>query len=431
VIGSAETLLDIADCNSAKQYRAEINAEGQQGLRHLAIAYREIPASETTDIMAREKDLEFLGFVALADALRASTPHAISMAKKLGVAIKILTGDSKEVAAYVAHQVGLLAEGETVYSGDELAQMSAREFARAATMGHVFARVSPEQKFAIVTALEAHDVVGYQSDGINDAPSLKLADVGIAVDSATEAAKANADIILLDKDLGVIINAIRYGRGIFANINKYIKYTMVGNFGNFFALAILYLLATDLPLLPRQVLLLSLLTDLPLVAISTDRVGSDELAQPSGYNARALLSISLVLGTLTALFELAFFTTLQGQSVAVSQTSLYLFFSLTQLVVILSIRNRDHFWKAVAPSRPLLGAVALTGALALAIPYVQPIADLFSFSPLPVAEIGVVVLLTIVYVLVLDVVKVLYYKVVKSPRAPSWLSQRSAAPLVA
>jgi Mg2+-importing ATPase len=295
VIGSAETLLDIADCNSAKQYRAEINAEGQQGLRHLAIAYREIPASETTDIMAREKDLEFLGFVALADALRASTPHAISMAKKLGVAIKILTGDSKEVAAYVAHQVGLLAEGETVYSGDELAQMSAREFARAATMGHVFARVSPEQKFAIVTALEAHDVVGYQSDGINDAPSLKLADVGIAVDSATEAAKANADIILLDKDLGVIINAIRYGRGIFANINKYIKYTMVGNFGNFFALAILYLLATDLPLLPRQVLLLSLLTDLPLVAISTDRVGSDELAQPSGYNARALLSISLVL----------------------------------------------------------------------------------------------------------------------------------------
>lgn len=412
VIGSAETLLDIAHCPSAEQYRAEIAAEGQQGLRHLAIAYKVLTLTEMPDIRAQEKDLTFLGFVTLADPLRASTSHAIDTAQRLGVAIKILTGDSKEVAAYVARQVGLLPDGATVYTGDDLAAMSPDDLTRAVRTCNVFARVSPEQKFAIVTALKAHAVVGYQGDGINDAPSLKLADVGIAVDSATEVAKANADIILLDKDLGVIVNAIKYGRTIFANINKYIKYTMVGNFGNFFALAILYLFSTDLPLLPGQVLLISLLTDLPLVAISTDTVSSDELEQPDRYNARALLSISLVLGTLTALFELAFFATLRGQVASASQTGLYLFMSFTQLIVILSIRNRDHFWKAVTPSRPLLGALALTGVVAWAIPYVSPIARLFAFSAPPLTVVGVVVLMTVLYVLVLDAVKVRYYQIV-------------------
>jgi Mg2+-importing ATPase len=431
VIGSAETLLTFAHSPSKQQYLDEIAAEGKQGLRHLALAYKELAATErtdSTDILAQEKDVTFLGFVTLADPLRASTAHTIVMAQKLGVAIKILTGDSKEVAAYVARQVGLLPDGATVSTGEDLAQMAPDAFARAVTTGHVFARVSPEQKFAIITALKAQEVVGYQGDGINDAPSLKLADVGIAVDSATEVAKANADIILLDSDLGVIINAIRYGRTIFANINKYIKYTMVGNFGNFFALAILYLLSTDLPLLPRQVLLISLLTDLPLVAISTDTVNSDELKQPDRYSARALLSISLVLGTLTALFELAFFLTVRGQVASASQTSLYLFFSFTQLIVILSIRNRDHFWKATTPSRQLMGAMALTGVLVLAIPFVHPIAGIFSFSTPLLSEVGVVVLMTLLYVIVLDLVKVFYYRVVESPRAPGWLSQRTPAP---
>jgi Mg2+-importing ATPase len=301
--------------------------------------------------------------------------------------------------------------------------MSTEDLARAVTTCNVFARVSPEQKFAIITALKAHAVVGYQGDGINDAPSLKLADVGIAVDSATDVAKANADIILLDKDLGVIVNAIEYGRTIFANINKYIKYTMVGNFGNFFALAVLYLISTNLPLLPRQILLISLLTDLPLIAISTDAVSRGNLGQPARYDARALLSISLVLGTLTALFELAFFVTLRGQIASASQTGLYLFLSLTQLIVILSIRSSGHFWQAVTPSRSLLGAMALTAAAVLAIPYVGPIARVFAFNPPSVAVVAVVALMTTGYVLVLDMVKVRYYTI--SDR----LQRRSTPPI--
>lgn len=414
VIGSAETLLEIAECPTKQPYLDQIAAEGQQGMRHLALAYRQLNATDSGDILSMEKDLTFLGFATLADPLRAGMPGTIAKATQLGVAVKILTGDSTEVAASVARQVGLLKDDGKVFSGDELANLPSADLAEAAATASVFARVSPEQKYTIVEALKANHVVGYQGDGINDAPSLKLADVGIAVDSATEVAKANADIILLDKDLGVIINAIRYGRTTFTNINKYIRYTMVGNFGNFFALAVLYLLATDLPLLPRQILLISLLTDLPLVAISTDSVDNSDLERPDKYNAGRLLSISVVLGTLTALVELAFFATLHRKATFASETSLYLFLSFTQLIVILSIRNRDHFWKTVKPSRPLLGAMAVTGMVTLVIPYVHPVAQLFSFSAPSLVDVGVVLLAVTAYVFVLDVLKVWYYKLTES-----------------
>lgn len=410
VIGSPETLLEIAECPVKRQYLDQIAAEGQRGMRHLALAYRELTATDSDDIMSLESGVTFLGFVTMSDPLRAGIREAIAAARQLGVAIKVLTGDSGEVTAYVAREVGLLSEGGTVYSGDDLRKLSASEFMKVVTQNDVFARVSPEQKYAIVEALKAHDVVGYQGDGINDAPSLKLADVGIAVDSATEVAKANADIMLLEKDLGVIVNAIRYGRITFANINKYIKYTMVGNFGNFFALVVLYLLATELPLLPKQILLISLLTDLPLVAISSDTVDNADLEQPDRYDPRALLSISLLLGSLTALVELAFFFTLHGKSASVSEASLYLFLSFTQLIVILSIRNRDHFWKTMKPSRPLLGAMALTALVALAIPYIRPVAQLFSFDGPSPAEVGLVLLAAAAYLLFLDMLKVWYYR---------------------
>lgn len=421
VLGQPETLLDIATCPEAEQYREQIATEGRQGLRHLAIAYRQLQQGETLDDLEHEGALRFLGFVALVDPLRPSTATTIATAQQLGVAIKVLTGDSAEVAEYVGRQVGLIPERGRVYTGDDLSKMPPEEFARTVRESNVFARVSPEQKYDIIRALKPHEIVGYQGDGINDAPALKLADVAIAVDSATDVAKASSDIILLDKDLNVIINALKYGRTIFANINKYIKYTMVGNFGNFFALVALYLLATNLPLLPRQVLLLSLLTDVPLVAISTDTVSTSELEQPDRYNAHALLVISLVLGTLTGLVELAFFTTLHGDSVGISQTSLYLFLTFTQLIVIVTIRNRDHFWRATSPSIQLMGGIALAAIVGLALIYFPPTAQIFSFTRLSMVEVGKILLVTVTYLVVLDVVKVAYYKLAEQTAPPPWL----------
>ncbi len=240
VIGSPETLLEMATCPTYQQYLDQIGAEGKHGMRHLGVAYRQLTATESANIASLEHDLTFLGFVTMSDPLRAGVVDTLTRAEELGVAVKILTGDSAEVAAYVASEVGLVTDDATVYSGDQLARMSPADLAETTEQANVFARVSPEQKYALVNALKAANVVGYEGDGINDAPSLKLADVGIAVDSATDIAKANADIILLNKDLAVIIDAVGYGRTIFANINKYIKYTMVGNFGNFITLTVLF-----------------------------------------------------------------------------------------------------------------------------------------------------------------------------------------------
>jgi len=412
-LGAAETLLDLAACPHAGAYREAITREGAQGLRHLALAYATLPSDSAR--MA-SSDLTFLGYVTLSDPLRPSAAQAIELAEELGVTIKILSGDSAEVVGYVGRQIGLLAPDAPVVTGYELAAMTPDELSRTAEQSSVFARVTPEQKYQLIQAMQSHEVVGYQGDGANDAPALKLADVGIAVDTATDVAKANADIILLKKDLGVIVNGIRYGRAIFANVNKYITYTMIGNFGNYFALAALFLLSFTLPLLPRQVLLISLITDLPLVTISTDTVAADEIMRPEKYNTRRLMGISLVLGSLTALFEVAFFATLTGATAVTTQTSLYLFLTITQLIVIISIRNKDHFWKAQRPSFILLFAMSVTGLVAFALPYTGPLASVFSFAPLSALNVARILLMSVVYLLVLDVVKLWYFRLVEGRR---------------
>ncbi len=157
-------------------------------------------------------------------------------------------------------------------------------------------------------------MVGYQGDGIHNAAALKLADVGLAVDSAPDAAKESADIVLLNPDLGVIINGIRRGRAIFHDIDKYLKYTMVGNFTNLFAMAVLYLVSLDLPLLPVQLLLTSLITDVPLLTIASDMVDVKETMMPEKYKPRALVRISVVLGSCTVLFELLYFALVTTRS---------------------------------------------------------------------------------------------------------------------
>lgn len=409
IIGAVETLLELSNCQSQQkaQYLADAESDGKQGLRDLALAYRELPTTEHIDILEYEQHLTFLGFVTLVDPLRPTAKQTIEQAENLGVVVKILTGDSKEVAAYIGSQIGL---GGKVYTGDEVATMSPEELKHAVATCNVFARVSPTQKYAIIETLKHEHVVGYQGDGINDAPALKLADVALAVNTATDVAKESADIVLLNKDLGVIINAIHYGRAIFLNIEKYLKYTMVGNFGNFFALAILYLLALNLPLLPVQLLLTSLITDVPLITIASDRVDSKQAMRPGKYNTRSLLVISLVLGSCTALFELLYFALITSRPPLFIQTSMFLFLSSLQLIVIVSIRTHDFFWRGTRPSTLLAATIALAFVTSLALPYIPFTAHLFSFTPLPLQELAIVIGLAMLYVVVLDLIKVWYYR---------------------
>jgi Mg2+-importing ATPase len=425
VLGAVETLLGLSDCQGQQkeQYLAQVASDGKQGLRDLALAYRELPTSGQIDIPQEEQHLTFLGFVTLADPLRPTAKQTIERAESLGVAVKILSGDSREVAAYVGSQIGL---GEEVYTGEELAKMAPDELQRIVNSCNVFARVSPAQKYSIIEALKRDHVVGYQGDGINDAPALKLADVALAVDTATDVAKESADIVLLNQDLGVIINGIHGGRTIFLNIEKYLKYTLVGNWGNFFALAILYLFSLNSPLLPVQLLLTSLITDLPLITIASDRVESKEVLRPQMYNMRSLMVLVVVLGVPTALFELLYFALVSSRSLLFVQTSMFLFLTLLQFIVIVSIRNRDFFWRGTRTSALLASAVALAVVVAFVLPYLPPTARLFSFTPLPLQDLLIVVGLGLAYLLILDAIKVLYYRRVHRGAARSRDAQPAA-----
>ncbi len=410
-VGSAETLLALTHDHRREQYLRVIQSDGRQGLRHLAIAYKTLHYTDDFDITKHEDGLDFVGFVALEDPLRTTAKHTIQLAEKLGVAIKILSGDSREVTQYVATEVGLIDKDQIVYTGDELEAMHEEELGKVVAHNNAFARLSPEQKYRIIKLLkQQNNIVGYQGDGINDAPALKLADVAIAVSSATDVARDSADILLLRSDIGVIINGIQYGRTIFSNINKYIRYTMIGNFGNFFALGALYLLSDNLPLLAIQLLLTNLLGDVPLITISTDNVELDELTRPSKYNIRSLIFTSMFLGTFTALFELFFYAIVKSYSVGIAQTSLYLYLTLLGFAVIFSVRNKSHFWRASRLSKPLIISFSFIAVLTVVMIYFRPTQRLFSFLPLSWSLLGIVLGMTLLYLFVLDLIKVWFYR---------------------
>jgi Mg2+-importing ATPase len=409
-IGSAETLLAASSSDRHDQYAQEIVTDGLTGLRHLAFSYAKIDYGDHFDIAANETNLQFLGFAKMVDPLRPSTKETLDKAKKLGISIKILTGDSKEVAEYVGREVGLLGEGSRVYTGEEIEKMSDDELRKILPTTSIFAKVTPTQKYAIIKLLKEKDVVGYQGDGINDAPSLKLADVGIAVNNASDVAKDSADILLLNPDLGVIINGIRFGRTIFVNINKYITYTMVGNFGNFFALAGLFLVSATLPLLAVQLLLSSLITDFPLVAIATDSVNDSEVLGPSKFDIHKLMLISLVLGGVTTLVEFMFFAHFRLSATPRTNTLIFLFLTLIQLAVIICVRSKGYFWTAKRPSWQLTAGILTVTAISVLAPYVTPIAHIFSFVPLPPLLIAEVLVITLAYVALMDTIKVWFYQ---------------------
>jgi P-type Mg2+ transporter len=410
VIGSTKTLLEIAKNQKHERYSEELISERKEGLRHIAVAYKEIVYDRDFDILKNEQGVEFLGFATLLDPLRPAAKDTIKQAEKLGIAIKILSGDSREVAAYVGKEVGLLSSGQAVYTGEELDAMSKEKFKLTVKNNPVFARVSPQQKYDIIKVLKEDNVVAYQGDGINDAPALKLADVAIAVNSSTDIANENADIVLLSDNLEVIINGIKNGRAIFINISKYIKYTLVGNWGNFIALGILYLLSSDLPMLPIQVLLTSVITDIPFISISTDTVEDGEVILPVKHNPKELIMLPLVLGVPTALFSLCSFYIIRNKDQMLIQTVLFLLFTMLQMFAFFSVRTAGHFWKGLKPSFTLSILFFLALVFSVLTTYIQPLQTWFHFISLPVYGIMAMLFMMVVYLLIMDVVKWQYNK---------------------
>lgn len=375
---------------------------GMQGLRVLAVATRTHPAEPCTP--QAEIGMTLVGYLLFADPIKENVDASVAALRKSGIELRIISGDSRYVVQHVAESIGLPAR---VITGPEISSLNERALARRIRDKTVFAEIGPDQKERIVAALRKRGhTVGFVGDGINDAPALRAADVGISVDNAVDAARAAADVILLQRDLMVLLDGITAGRHAFANTIKYITITISANLGNMLSMAAASLALPFLPLTASQVLLNNLLSDLPMLAVSTDRVDDQMLARPWRWNFRALLRSMVTFGLLSSLFDALTFAVLLGvfrTGEATFQSAWFVESLLTELAVVAVMRTMLPFYRQ-APSRLLIMASVAVAILAIATPY-TPIGGLFGLAPLPIGLLGAILAIAASYVVATELLK--------------------------
>jgi len=417
VRGAAETLFNLSSNLSSEKMedmRRWISEQGFLGRRVLAIAKKKISDTDIEvlkkNLIEAESDLEFLGLFSLADPIKESVKKAVVDANELKVGIKIITGDSSEIAGSVAYQIGLIDDPKKVILASDLLKLSEEDKRKALDEYQVFARVLPEQKFEIIKILQEKYNVGYLGDGINDAPALKVAGVSLVVANASDIAREAADIVLLKNDLNVIVEGIKEGRTIFANSSKYIKATLASNFGNFYAVAIASLIIDFLPMLPLQILLLNLLSDFPMIAIATDRVDKEELLSPKKYQVKNIIIVATIFGILKSVFEFIFFAMFYRMSPEILQTNWFIASVLIELIFLFSIRTKKPVFKAQRPSKLVVGLTLGAVLLTILTPLTTWGQKIFQFIKPSWSHLGIIIILTIVYFIFSEVVKFFYYR---------------------
>ncbi len=383
-----------------------------QGCRTLGIAYRDM-GSESAIITDQEVNMTFLGFLVLFDPLKPDIVETIGHLKRLGVSLKVITGDNRLVAANLGRQIGLI--NPQVLTGPELGRMSTESLINRVGEVDIFAEVEPNQKEGIMLALRRRgNVVGYMGDGINDASALHAADVSISVDSAADVAKEAADIVLLEKDLRVLVQGIGSGRTTFANTLKYVFMATSANFGNMFSMAGASLFLPFLPLLPKQILLTNLMTDFPEMAIATDSVDSELVEQPRRWDIKFIRKFMLVFGILSSVFDyLTFGALLWVVHATVDQfrTGWFIESVVSATLIVLVIRTRRPFFKSM-PGIYLFIATLLVVVITLLLP-ISPLAGLLEFQPLSLSFLLIVAVIVLLYVVSAELVKRLFYARVK------------------
>lgn len=408
VRGAAECCYAAAD-TAALSWAAE---EGKKGRRVLAVAYKEIHDTKKTVITEEdESGLSPVGMISFADALKPTTKKAVLHAERLGVRVKIITGDSKEVAGWVGFEAGILNDPTHVLTSEEFQRMTEEQRAAAVEAYDVFARTAPLEKLAIIKKLQEKHLVGFLGEGFNDAPALKAAHVGLAVQGASDIAQDASDIVLLNRSLEVIVDGIKEGRKIFANTMKYLRATLTSNFGNFYALAFAALFVPFLPMLPTQVLLLNLLSDFPMITIAADTVDESELKRPRGYQVSELTAIAVILGIISTLFDFAFF----GYFVRfgdpdVLRTTWFMGSILTELILLFSIRTTLPFWRAKRPSSMVLSLTLAVMAITIILPFTPIARGIFGFIAPSAEHLRMLFFLVALYFASTEIAKLLFYK---------------------
>ena len=401
------TALPLAEhCRAIEERAQALNA---QGYRTLGVAIRRLEPC-TTLSHALEEELTFLGLLAFADPPKAGIRTTLAGLDQLGVRLKIITGDSPQVAARVGEQVGLVQP--RVLTGPQLRALSDAALPACASSIDIFAEIEPSQKERIVRALrKAGHVVGYMGDGINDAPALHAADVSISVQGAVDAAKEAADIVLLDTNLDVLLAGVKEGRRTFANTLKYVFMATSANFGNMVSMAGASLVLPFLPLLPKQVLLTNLLTDLPELCIATDRVDHDWIERPRRWDVGFIRRFMLVFGLVSSIFDWLTFGVLRlalQAGAAEFRTGWFVESVVSASLIVLVVRTRHPLLRS-RPSRLLLVATCLVVITTLVLP-ATGLGRLFGFVPLPPVFMPVLGLIVLAYVSTAELVKGWFYR---------------------
>ena len=415
ICSQAETAGGIVDLTSVQEkVQAQFEDFNRQGFRVLGIAYRPYNTGSTIT-KEDEKGFTFLGFIVLDDPAKPGVADTIKKLKQQGISLKVISGDNRLVTAHIGEQVGL--STTRILTGSDLLQISDAALVRQANEVSIFAEIEPNQKQRIIVALKkSANVVGYIGDGINDAPALHAADVGISVDSAADVAKEAADIVLLEKDLGVLERGVREGRMTFANTLKYVFMATSANFGNMFSMAGASIFLSFLPLLPKQILLTNLMTDFPEMNIASDNVDPEMVMQPRRWNIRFIQQFMLTFGILSSVFDYLTFGALLyflHASETQFRTGWFMESVISASLVVLVIRSRRPLLRS-RPGKYLLMATLLVVVVTLILPF-TPLDQILGFSQLPASFILVIIAIVIVYIFAAELAKRVFYRLVRLP----------------
>ena len=383
---------------------------GEEGFRVLGIAWRDVALDHPHAVVSDESELVFAGFAAFLDPPKASAGDALRAMAGSGIAVKIVTGDNERVTRHVCTQLGIRIDG--VLTGAEVSALHDDALRARVELTNLFCRVNPSQKNRIILALKARGhVVGYLGDGINDAPSLHTADVGISVEGAVDVAKQAADMVLLERDLMVLHQGILEGRRTFGNVMKYIMMATSSNFGNMFSMAAATLFLPFLPMLPLQILLNNLLYDVSEITLPLDHVDKEDLAQPKQWDMGFIRNFMLTIGPISSLFDfLTFYVLIHWFNAQESlfRTGWFVESMATQVLVIFVIRTRRNPLRSRPHAWLLMTSLAVV-LTAMLLPF-TPLAPYLGFTPLPLSFFGLLAGLVVAYLGVVEGGKQWFYK---------------------
>lgn len=385
----------------------------KEGYRVLAVSIKEADVHKTIYSKDDENEMELLGFIAFLDPAKEGVKAVLKDLKQMGVEVKVITGDNELVTEKICRDVELEVKG--ILLGQQIDALTDDALRVVAQKTTIFARFSPDEKNRVILALKAaNHVVGYMGDGINDAPSLKTADVGISVNNAVDVAKESADLILTHKSLKELEDGVLEGRKTFGNTMKYIMMGISSNFGNMFSVLAAVIFIPFLPMLPIQILLNNFLYDFSQITIPTDNVDDDYILQPKRWDMKFIRNFMIVFGSISSAFDLItfyFLYVVYKASPQLFQTGWFVESLMTQTLVIYIVRTKRLPFIESLPSKYLLLSTLLVVLIAVTLPYTL-VGTFFSFARLPLQVLITIVFIVIGYLFTIELGKRIFYKVV-------------------